>query len=126
VNYLDLTPEPHLWAYSCTECGALFFDRRNACARCSAQTFAKQVLQNTGVVRSFTIVHRAPSSVPTPYTSCVVELDGGGFVKANLVGVDGPATIQPGMRVELTTSVIGIDDDGNEAIAFAYQRKAAS
>jgi uncharacterized protein len=32
VDYLVLGDEPHLEANACTSCGALFFDRRNACA----------------------------------------------------------------------------------------------
>ena len=34
VDYLVLGKEPHLTAQECKECGALFFDRRNACAHC--------------------------------------------------------------------------------------------
>jgi hypothetical protein len=54
--------------------------------------------------------------------SVVVDLDGGGVVKANLVNVDPtPENVQFGMRVKLTTYVAGVDDEGTEAIAFAYE-----
>ena len=59
VDYLVLGDEPHLEANACTSCGALFFDRRNACARCGKQEFQSKALATTGTVRSFTIVHRA-------------------------------------------------------------------
>ena len=54
--------------------------------------------------------------------SVVVNLDGGGVVKANLINVDPtPEAVQFGMKVKLTTYVAGVDDDGTEAIAFAYE-----
>ena len=40
VDYLVLDgDEPHLVAQECTNCGARFFDRRNACANCFATDF---------------------------------------------------------------------------------------
>ena len=89
VDYLVLDRgEPHLEANECTKCGALFFDRRNACAHCANRTFTKKELGTTGVVRSFAIVHQAAPGVPVPYVSSVVDLDGGGDVKANVVNVE--------------------------------------
>jgi uncharacterized OB-fold protein len=122
VDYLVLDDgEPHLVANACTACGALYFDRRNACARCGAGDFTKQGLANDGQVRAFTIVHRASPGVPAPYVSAVVDLDGGGVVKANIVDVDpAPEKISLGMRVKMTTFVAGTDDDGTEAIAFGF------
>jgi len=122
VDYLVLDDgEPHLVANACTACGALYFDRRNACARCGAGDFTKQGLASDGQVRAFTIVHRASPGVPAPYVSAVVDLDGGGVVKANIVDVDPvPEKISLGMRVKMTTFVAGTDDDGTEAIAFGF------
>src|SRR5438477_220770 len=90
VDYLVLDDGgPHLEANECTKCGALFFDRRNACAKCANREFTKRTLGTTGVVRSFAIVHQAAPGVPVPYVSSVVDLDGGGDVKANVVNVGG-------------------------------------
>jgi len=51
----------------------------------------------------------------------VVELDGGGVIKANLVGVEpDPKAVRLGGRVHLTTFVAGTDDVGTEAVAFGY------
>ena len=85
VDYLVIEGDPHLVAQACTSCGALFFDRRNACANCGQREFVPKALATTGTVRSFTIVHRAAPNVPVPYVSSVVELDGGGVVKGNIV-----------------------------------------
>ena len=121
VDYLVLDADPHLVANACTACGALFFDRRNACARCGKREFAKKDLAQTGTLRSFTIIYRAAPTVPVPYVSGVVELDGGGVVKANLVeaGTE-PEKIDLGMKVRLTTFACGRDEEGTEAIAFAF------
>src|SRR5580700_8544528 len=121
VDYLVLGDEPHLEANACRSCGALFFDRRNACARCGKLEFEKKALATTGAVRSYTIIHRAAPNVPVPYVSSVIELDGGGVVKANLIdaGSD-PETITLGMPVRLTTFACGRDEEGTEAVAFAF------
>ena len=123
MSYLVLDGTPHLVASACGDCGALYFDRRNACARCFGQAFERRPLPNTGSVRSFTIVNRAAHGVKAPYCSVVVHLDdGGGFVKSNLVNVEAdPQCVALNMRVRLTTWVAAVDDDGTEAHAFAYE-----
>lgn len=121
VDYLALGDEPHLVANACRACGALFFDRRNACARCGKREFERKPLARTGVLRSFTIIQRAAPGVAVPYVSSVVELDGGGVVKANLVDAGTEAEkIDLGMKVKLTTFVCGRDEEGTEAVAFGF------
>lgn len=121
VDYLVLEGEPHLEAQACAACGALFFDRRNACARCGKTEFSTKSLATSGIVRSFTVIHRAAPNVPVPYVSSVVELDGGGVVKGNLLdaGTE-PDKIDLGMRVMLATFPCGRDEEGTEAIAFGF------
>jgi uncharacterized OB-fold protein len=124
VDYLVLDPgDEHLLAKMCSGCGALYFDRRNACGRCGRTEFSTKRLSAEGRVRAFTIVKRASPGVPTPYVSAVVDLDGGGVVKANLVNIDpDPDKIELGMPVQLTTFVASTDDDGTEAVAFGFER----
>lgn len=123
VDYLELEDgAPYLTANRCDNCGALYFDRRNACAKCSGRSFSKQRLADDGTVRSFTIVHRAAPGVPTPYVSAIVDLSEGGVVKANLLNVEPrPEKVKLGMKVRLATTVAGVDDDGTEAIQFGYE-----
>jgi uncharacterized protein len=123
VDYLVLDDgAPYLVANRCDNCGALYFDRRNACAKCSGRSFSKQRLADDGTVRSFTIVHRAAPGVPTPYVSAIIDLSGGGVVKANLLNVEpSPDHVRFGMNVRLTTTVAGVDDDGTEAVQFGYE-----
>lgn len=119
VDYLVLGDDPHLEAHECRACGALFLDRRNACAKCFAVDFGTRRLSNEGVLRAFTIVQRGAKS--GPFTSAVVELNGGGVVKANLLGVTDAGQIQPELKVRLSTFPAGTDDDGTVAIAFGYE-----
>jgi uncharacterized OB-fold protein len=123
VDYLVLDDgAPYLVANESVESGALYFDRRNADAKTGATGFRRRRVADTGTVRTFTIVHRAAPGVPTPYVSIVVDLDGGGVVKANLLNVDpSPDAVRVGMKVRLTTYVAGVDDEGTEAVAFAYE-----
>jgi uncharacterized OB-fold protein len=122
VEYLVLNEGgPYLVAKCCDACGALYFDRRNACGRCGRTAFSPRRLADEGRLRSFTIVHRAAPNVPTPYVSAVVELDGGGVVKANLVDIEAePGKVRLGMPLRLATFVAGTDDDGTEAVAFGF------
>lgn len=126
VEYLvlgsDQGDNPHLRAHSCAACGALYFDRRNACARCSGQEFAWKDLATTGRIRAYTVIGRTAK----PFTSIVVDLDGGGTVKANLLGADDPHAIAGNLAVELETFVIGTDDDGTEAVAFGFRQQGVN
>lgn len=122
VDYLVLGDEPYLQVNRCTACSAQYFDRRNACASCGARNFNTQRLANTGKIRTFTIVHRAARGVPAPYVSAVVDIDGGGRVKSNIVNIEPePERIKLGMSVQLTTYVAATDDEGTDAIAFGYE-----
>lgn len=121
VDYLVIGEDPHLEANACRGCDALYFDRRNGCARCGGTDFERRALATSGILRSFTIVHRAAPNVEVPYVSTVVELDGGGVVKANLIdGGTDPEKIELGMPVRLTTFVCGHDAEGTEAVAFGF------
>ncbi len=122
VDYLVLDDDPHLVAWESVDSGALYLDRRNADASSGGTEFRRRPLDGTGQVRSFTIVHRAAPGVETPYISAIVDLDGGGHVKANIVNTEpDPEKVMLGMKVRMTTFVAGTDDEGTEAVAFGYE-----
>jgi len=123
VSYLVLDDgDPHLAAWRCAGCGALFLDRRVACPSCTGDEFTRQRLAQTGRLRAFTIVHRSPTGAKTPFVAGIVDLDGGGVVKAHVVGVSpDPASVAPGMRLRLTSYPVGVDGEGTEAIGFGFQ-----
>jgi uncharacterized OB-fold protein len=121
VDYLVLEPEPHLEARECTACGARFFDRRNACASCEGEEFHSVPVATTGEVKAFTIVSLAAPGIPVPFVAAVVDCDGTS-VRGNLVNVEpDPDHVDLGMKVELTTTSVGTDAEGTEAVGFGFQ-----
>src|SRR6516162_1801216 len=122
VDYLVLDDgEPHLVARECTACGARFFDRRNACAKCFATEFTTVPIATEGTVRTFTIVAFAAPGVPTPFVAAVVDC-GGTQVRANLTNIEpDPDHVRSGMDVRLTTYSLGEDSEGRTAVGFAFE-----
>jgi uncharacterized OB-fold protein len=121
VDYLVLGPVPHLEARQCTECGARFFNRRNACAACFGTSFTPVTVATEGEVRSFTIVSHAAPGIPVPFVPAVIDCDGTS-VRANLVNVaPDPGHVRLGMKVRLTTFPIGTDSNGTEAVGFGFE-----
>jgi len=121
VDYLALEPEPHLVANECTSCGARFFDRRNACASCENEEFKKVDIATQGEVRAFTIVSMAAPGIPVPFVAAVVDCDGTS-VRGNLIDVEpDDQHVSLGMKVELATTSVGVDDDGVEAVGFGFR-----
>lgn len=121
VEYLVLGDTPHLVAQECSSCGARFFDRRNACAKCFATEFQQVDIATSGVVRTFTIVAFAAPGVAVPFISAVIDC-AGTSVRANLIEVEAdPAHVSTGMAVELATYSLGMDDNGTEAIGFGFR-----
>ena len=121
VDYLVLGDDPHLVAYECTNCGARFFDRRNACASCSGTEFTTVDIATEGVVRSFTIVTFAAPGVDVPFVASVVDCDGTS-VKGNIINCPpDPEHVSLGMQVRLATYSMGTDDHGVEALNFGFE-----
>ena len=121
VDYLVLGDPTHLEAHECANCGARYFDRRNACAKCGATEFGKAAVASDGVLKGFTIVHRAAPGIEVPYVSAIVETSDGTTVRSNVVDVEpDPEHVTLGMALRLTTYVVGTDDEGTEAVAFGY------
>ncbi|MEB3070647.1 Zn-ribbon domain-containing OB-fold protein [[Mycobacterium] vasticus] len=122
VDYLVLDDgEPHLVAQECTNCGARYFDRRNACAGCFTTEFRTVRVAPEGTVRAFTIVTFAAPGVPVPFVAAVIDC-AGTQVRANLVNIEpDPQHVHDGMKVRLTTQPIGTDSQGTEAIGFGFE-----
>jgi uncharacterized OB-fold protein len=121
VDYLQLEPEPQLVAHECTNCGARFFDRRNACASCSGTEFRSTPIAKDGELRAFTIVSMAAPGIPVPFVAGVIDC-GGTSVRANVINVEpDPEHVKVGMKVRLATQVVGADSAGTEAIGFGFE-----
>jgi uncharacterized OB-fold protein len=121
VDYLVLGDDPHLEANQCVECGARFFDRRNACASCGGTEFERAAIATDGEVRAFTIVSLAAPGIPVPFVAAVIDCDGTS-VRGNIINTDpDPDHVSLGMKVKLATYSIGTDDNGTEAIGFGFE-----
>jgi len=121
VDYLVLGDSPHLVAHECTNCGARYFDRRNACASCFASDFRDVDVATEGEVRAFTIVAFAAPGIDVPFVAAVVDCDGTS-VRANVINCPpDPEHVKLGMKVRLATYVLGTDAHGTEAIGFGFE-----
>jgi uncharacterized OB-fold protein len=121
VDYLVLGDNPHLVAHECTNCGARFFDRRNACAACSGTEFRNVDVATDGELRAFTIVSMAAPGIPVPFVAGVIDCDGTS-VRANVVNTPpDPEHVNLGMKVRLTTVPVGTDNEGTEAVGFGFE-----
>lgn len=121
VEYLVLGDEPHLVAHQCAGCGARFFDRRCACARCGGLEFQMVPVDAEGSLSAFTIVHQSAPGVEVPFVAGIVDC-GGTSVRGNVINVE-PDTehVRLGMRLRLTTKSLGVDQEGAEAVGFGFE-----
>jgi uncharacterized OB-fold protein len=123
VNYLVLDDgAPHLVAQECQNCHALTYTAPIQCGSCfTPGPFKPKKLGTTGTVRAFTVVKRG--AIGGGFISAIVDLDGGGNAKANLLNgdLDNFENNKLGAPVKLTTYTVDTDDDGNEAVAFGFE-----
>ena len=111
-------------ALNVRSCNSIFLEDRTSCGKCFARDcFVELKLANTGKLYSYSIVHRSFPGVVVPYISAIVDLDGGGTVKGNLVDLDvDPQNISFDMKVKIIfKDALGRKDkDGNSYISFFF------
>jgi len=115
--------EPYLEGHRCGHCGAVFLGDRLVCAACGTRGQMKaEKLANHGKLYNFTIVHRNFPGVPVPFISAIVDLDGGGSIKGNLVDmVPNAEAIKFDMPVKVVYRDAGRKDkDGNSYLAYFF------
>lgn len=120
--------DPYLEGHKCNECKAVFLGERSTCSSCGAREKLSPVkLANRGELYVYSIVHRSFPGVEVPYVSAVVDLEGGGTVKGNLIGIDpDPEKIEFGMPVETVFKIAPRKDrDGNEYLTYYFQPRSA-
>jgi hypothetical protein len=121
------TGDPYLEGHKCKQCSAVFLGERDVCSSCSARDEMETVkLSNTGELYVFSIVYRSFPGIDVPYVSAIVDLDGGGTLKGNLVNVDiDPAKIEMGMPVEVIYQTAPRKDaEGNEYLTYYFQPRS--
>ncbi len=130
VDFLKLPDggDPYLEGHKCGSCGAIFVGERTVCSKCGARDKLSAVkLANTGKLYVYSIVARSFPGIQVPYISAIVDLDGGGTVKGNLIGIDpNPEKIKFGMTVDVVyKDALGRKDrEGNSYISYFFQPRA--
>lgn len=131
VDFLKIpdSGDPYLEGYRCKGCGATFLGERTVCSKCGARSVLEAVkLANKGKLYVYSIVHRSFPGIAVPYVSAVVDLEGGGTVKGNLIGIEpDPARIHLGMPVEVVyKDALGRKDkEGNSYLSYFFQPRSA-
>lgn len=122
--------EPYLEGSVCKRCDTTHLGQRLACAKCGARDeMTTRALSNRGTLYAFTIVHRSFPGVAVPYISAVVDLEGGGSIKGNLINIaPDPKQISFGMPVEVVFGdALGRKDaQGNSYISYFFQPAGSS
>ncbi|MEE9280373.1 MAG: Zn-ribbon domain-containing OB-fold protein [Myxococcota bacterium] len=130
VPFLKIPDEgdPYLEGHKCKSCGSIFLGERSVCSSCSARDQMEAVkLSNEGELYVYSITHRSFPGIETPFVSAVVDLDGGGSVKGNLINIDpDPEKIKMGMRVEVIYQIAPRKDrEGHEYLTYYFKPAAA-
>ena len=120
--------DPYLEGSKCKSCGAMFLGTRNVCASCGArEPLQTQKLSNKGELYVYSITYRSFPGIETPYISAVVDLEGGGTVKGNLINIEpDPDKIKMGMPVDVIYQIAPRKDrEGNEYLTYYFQPSKA-
>ena len=127
VDYLKLPEngDPFLEGHKCSKCGAIFLGERKVCSSCFSRDSLEAIkLNNTGKLYSYSIVCRSFPGIDVPYISAIIDLDGGGTIKGNLINVEpDPEKIKFDMPVEVIfDDALGRKDaDGNSYISYFFK-----
>ena len=130
VDFLKLPEggDPYLEGHKCSSCDAMYLGNRKVCAKCGNRgTIKATKMANTGTLYVYSIVHRSFPGIEVPYVSAIVDLDGGGTVKGNLINVEpDPEKIEFGMPVEVVyKDALGRKDkEGNSYVSYFFQPRS--
>ena len=100
---LDSEGKPYLQGSRCEACQAVFLGQREHCGRCGARSqMEPMALAQRGRLYNYTIVYRSYPGIKVPFISAIVDLEGGGTVKGNLLEVTpDPQHVHFGMSVRM-------------------------
>ncbi|MFP6641908.1 MAG: Zn-ribbon domain-containing OB-fold protein [Myxococcota bacterium] len=129
VPFLKIPDEadPYIEGSRCKACSAVFLGERSTCSSCGARDQMEVIrLSNQGELYVFSIVCRSFPGIEVPYVSAIVDLEGGGTLKGNLINIDpDPEKIQMGMPVEVIYKKAPRKDaEGNEYLTYYFQPKS--
>ena len=127
VEYLKLPDDgdPYLEGHKCGDCNSIFLGEREVCSNCTARGKIEPVkLSNKGKLYSYSITFRSFPGIDVPYISAIVDLEGGGTVKGNLIDCEpDPDKIEFDMPVEVVfDDALGRKDaEGNSYISYFFK-----
>ena len=127
VEYLKLPEDgdPYLEGHKCGECNSIFLGEREVCSNCTTRGKIEPVkLSNKGKLYSYSITFRSFPGIDVPYISAIVDLEGGGTVKGNLIDCEpDPEKIEFDMPVEVIfDDALGRKDaEGNSYISYFFK-----
>ena len=104
----------------CRDCHARVFPPTAVCPSCMSENMAPLTLSRRGTLYSWSVVHAAPRGWRLPFVAGYVDLPEGVRVFAHIVGGD-PKALRFDMPVEVTTAVLGIDEQGHALEGFAFE-----
>jgi uncharacterized OB-fold protein len=129
VSYLKIpaSGDPYLEGTKCRSCSAIFLGERSTCSSCGTTGQLEPTrLSDRGELYVYSIVHRSFPGVDVPYISAIVDLEGGGTVKGNLIDIEPvPEKIRMGMPVDVVYQIAPRKDrDGNEYLTYYFKPRA--
>lgn len=119
--------DPYLEGLKCKSCGAIALKQRLACGKCGGRdSYEPCRLSNKGKLHAFSIIYRAFPGIDVPFVSAIADLEGGGTIKTNLIGIEpDPEKIQLGMDVDVVYEIAPRKDgEGNEYLAYFFKPAA--
>jgi uncharacterized OB-fold protein len=129
VPYLKIPEagDPYLEGHKCKSCRAIFLAERPTCSSCGKDgQIAPVKLSNQGELYGYSIVHRSFPGIEVPYVSAIVDLEGGGTVKGNLINIEpDPEKIKMWMPVAVIYEIAPKKDaEGNEYLTYYFQPRS--
>lgn len=115
---------PYLEGHKCSACGAMYLGERDTCSKCGAREGIKPVrLGETGKLYAYSIVHRSFPGIDVPYISAIVDLDGGGTLKGNLINAEpDPKKLPFDLPVRVIIKDAGRKDrEGNSYLSYFFE-----
>jgi len=116
--------EPYLEGHKCQACGAVYVGERSTCSKCFATGQMEVIkLAGTGRLYTYTVVYRSFPGTKVPFVSAVVDLDGGGTLKGNLINIEpDPEKIKTDIPVRVVFADAGRKDaKGNSYTAYFFE-----
>jgi uncharacterized protein len=117
--------DPYLEGHVCKCCDSIFLGPRSVCSKCGARDQMQvRALSNAGTLYTYSIVYRSFPGIEVPYVSVVVDLEGGGTIKGNLIGVEADRKkIWFGMPVTVVfKDALGRKDkEGSSYLSYFFQ-----